>query len=226
MYREELTISIFANLASIPLFKDTLLKLLGQALTSVQPGVSTFQLAEVVLYLLYNLQSTIPGQLRDQVSEENPYCQLMQYLLKVDFISFNHRAVNLMYMEVLARYLPYFIKITGFTQQVFSLYFSDKGLRSQNSLMANKTSYLFVRTCERLVNSGLSAEERSVFPSAMKHILDILHQYYTGQPSKLSLNREDILNLYQALGHFMSSQNVEIEARKQVLIAVYDDLML
>ena len=69
MYREELTISIFANLASIPLFKDTLLKLLGQALTSVQPGVSTFQQAEVVLYLLYNLQSTIPGQLRDQVSE-------------------------------------------------------------------------------------------------------------------------------------------------------------
>ena len=28
-YREELAISIFANLASIPLFKDTLLKLLG-----------------------------------------------------------------------------------------------------------------------------------------------------------------------------------------------------
>jgi hypothetical protein len=54
-YREELAISIFSNLASIPLFKDTLLKLLGQALASVQPGVSTFQQAEVVLYLLYNL---------------------------------------------------------------------------------------------------------------------------------------------------------------------------
>ena len=116
MYREELAISIFSNLASIPLFKDTLLKLLGQALASVQQGASTFQQAEVVLYLLYNLQSTIPGQLRDQVSEENPYCHLMQYILKVNFLSFNHRAVNLMYMEVLARYLPYFIKIPGFTQ--------------------------------------------------------------------------------------------------------------
>lgn len=56
MYREELAIIIFANLASIPLFKDTLLKLLGQALATAQPGVSTFQQAEVVLYLLYNLQ--------------------------------------------------------------------------------------------------------------------------------------------------------------------------
>jgi hypothetical protein len=55
MYREELAIIIFANLASIPLFKDTLLKLLGQALATAQPGVSTFQQAEVVLYLLYNL---------------------------------------------------------------------------------------------------------------------------------------------------------------------------
>jgi hypothetical protein len=60
----------------------------------------------------------------------------MQYILKDEFLSFNHRAVNLMYMEVLARYLPYYIKIPGFAQKVFSLYFSDKGLRSQNSLMA------------------------------------------------------------------------------------------
>ena len=40
----------------------------------------------------------------------------MQYILKVDFISFNQRAVNLIYMEVLARYLPYFIKIPGIAQ--------------------------------------------------------------------------------------------------------------
>ena len=83
-----------------------------------------------------------------------------------------------------------------------------------------------MRTCERLVSSGLSAEERTIFPSAMKQILDILHSYYTGYPTKLALNREDILNLYQALGYFVSSQNVEVEARKQVLIAVYEDLML
>ena len=54
-YREELAINIFSNLASIPLFKDTIIKLLGQALTSIQPGKSSFQEAEVILYLLYNI---------------------------------------------------------------------------------------------------------------------------------------------------------------------------
>ena len=54
-YREELAMNIFANLAAIPLFKETILNLLGSALSSIKPGASTYQQAEVILYLLYNI---------------------------------------------------------------------------------------------------------------------------------------------------------------------------
>ena len=65
--------NIFSNIAYIPLFKDTALQMLSGALTSLVPGQTSINEAEVILYCLYNLQVTIPSNLREVVSNENPY---------------------------------------------------------------------------------------------------------------------------------------------------------
>lgn len=83
----------------------------------------------------------------------------MQALLTIDFLGFNHRAVNLMYLETIVRYLPYFLPIPGFILRISQVYLSDKALRSPNQLAASKSAYLFVRLCERIVNMGVKKEE-------------------------------------------------------------------
>ena len=62
--------------------------------------------------------------------------------------------------------------------------------------MASKSSYLFVRTCERLNSLGLTAEERGFFATGMKLIMELISQYYSGKPAKLALNSDDMLNMY------------------------------
>jgi hypothetical protein len=85
-----------------------------------------------------------------------------------------------MYLDTIVRYLPYFMDIPDFTIRICQIFFSDKGLRSNNHLAASKSAYLFVRLCERIVNMGLKKEERAGFPIVMNEIRNVIDQYYTG----------------------------------------------
>lgn len=76
-YREELVTNIFSNIANIPLFKNTVLQMLSEALLALKPGQNSPNEAEVILFCLYNLQVTIPANLRETISEQNLYSQLM-----------------------------------------------------------------------------------------------------------------------------------------------------
>ena len=64
------------------------------------------------------------------------YCELMQYILKVGFLTFNHKAVNLMFLENLVRYNAYFIRTPGFTQYVAMIFFSESALLSRDPELA------------------------------------------------------------------------------------------
>ena len=55
-YREELAVNIFANIASIKQFNQVVLQMIVELLQGINPASSTFQQAELVLYLIYNLQ--------------------------------------------------------------------------------------------------------------------------------------------------------------------------
>jgi hypothetical protein len=73
------------------------------------------------------------------------------YMLKnCDFLGFNHKAVNLMFLENIVRYLPYFINEEGFTNLISQIIFSDKCLLSQDKNLASKSSYLLLRICEKI----------------------------------------------------------------------------
>lgn len=43
----------------------------------------------------------------------------MQYILRIDFLAFNHKAVTLMFLEIIIRYNAYFINTTtGFAKKI------------------------------------------------------------------------------------------------------------
>lgn len=45
---------------------------------------------------------------------DNEYYQLMLYIIKVDFFSYDHKIVQLMLLENLVRYSTYFIQDANF----------------------------------------------------------------------------------------------------------------
>jgi hypothetical protein len=113
----------------------------------------SFHQAEVVLFLIYNLQQSIPGDLREKASDSNPYSQLIHFVFQIDFISsFNHPSVTLMYLELLVRYNTYLLPLPNFPEQVCTIIFSEKGLLSKDSKLAKRSSYIFLRLCERFVS--------------------------------------------------------------------------
>ena len=40
---------------------------------------------------------------------DNEFFQLMTFIIKVDFFSYDHKIVQLMFLEDIVRYAPYFI---------------------------------------------------------------------------------------------------------------------
>jgi len=71
-------------------------------------------------------------------------------LKNCDFLAFNHKTVNLMYLENLVRYSPYFISEPGFVTVVSQIIFSEKALLSPSFDLAQKSSVLLVRICEKI----------------------------------------------------------------------------
>jgi hypothetical protein len=67
-----------------------------------------------------------------------------------DFLGFNHKTVNLMYLENLERYSPYFINEQGFVAAVSQIIFSDKALLSPIYDLAQKSSILLRRICDKI----------------------------------------------------------------------------
>ena len=55
---------------------------------------------------------------------------MLHMLKNCDFLAFNHKTVNLMYLENLVRYSPYFINEEGFVSVVSQIIFSEKALLS------------------------------------------------------------------------------------------------
>jgi len=54
----------------------------------------------------------------------------MLYIIKIDFYSYNHKIVALMYLENLVRYQNYFIKDENFRNMIVSVFFSNKAILS------------------------------------------------------------------------------------------------
>ena len=81
------------------------------------------------LYLAYQLHQAIPAQLREQPNN-NVYAQLITYILKVPFIQYDHKIVNKMLLENLVRYSGYFIKEPTYLDDVPTIFFSQKGIYS------------------------------------------------------------------------------------------------
>lgn len=75
---------------------------------------------------------------------------MLHMLKNCDFLGFNHKAVNLMYLENIVRYSPYFINEQGFVGLVSQIIFSDKALLSPNQDLAQKSSILLLRICEKI----------------------------------------------------------------------------
>ena len=108
--------------------------------------------------MLYHLQSTIPSELRDKATD-NPYCELIQHITKVDFLGFKHKAVNLMYLEISVRYRSYLFKVPGFLQHVISVIFSESGIRSNDAELAQRSTYILLRLCEKFLLGFTKSEE-------------------------------------------------------------------
>jgi hypothetical protein len=75
---------------------------------------------------------------------------MLHMLKSCDFLSFNHKTVNLMYLENLVRYSPYFIHEQGFVAVVSQIIFSEKALLSPSYDLAQKSSILLIRICEKI----------------------------------------------------------------------------
>ena len=75
---------------------------------------------------------------------------MLHMLKNCDFLAFNHKTVNLMYLENLVRYSPYFISEPGFVTVVSQIIFSEKALLSPSFDLAQKSSVLLVRICEKI----------------------------------------------------------------------------
>ena len=75
---------------------------------------------------------------------------MLHMLKNCDFLAFNHKTVNLMYLENLVRYSPYFISEPGFVTVVSQIIFSEKALMSPSFDLAQKSSVLLVRICEKI----------------------------------------------------------------------------
>ena len=75
---------------------------------------------------------------------------MLHMLKNCDFLAFNHKTVNLMYLENLVRYSPYFILEPGFVTVVSQIIFSEKALLSPIFDLAQKSSVLLVRICEKI----------------------------------------------------------------------------
>lgn len=80
---------------------------------------------------------------------DNVYFNLMQYLVRIDFSAYEHKIVAVMLLENLVRYLPYFIKDQGFISSVCSIFFSKKGILSNEPQLASRSCYLLLRIVER-----------------------------------------------------------------------------
>lgn len=75
-YREELGVNIFSNICHISQFSQTLLQALAQLLSQLDPANKRYQDAEVVLMLIFQMQQSIPGNLREKI-EGNVYAELI-----------------------------------------------------------------------------------------------------------------------------------------------------
>ena len=222
-YRDELVINIFGNMALIKAYVPTLLQALAELLQRIAPGTTTAAQAEVILYLLYHLQSSIPSELREKATGDNPYCQLIQYLLKLDFLQFRHKAVNLQYLEVSVRYSGYLLKTEGFFHHIIGMLFSDHGLRSSDSNLASRSCYLLLRLCERFHSAlGPESPELSLIDPIVANTVAVIRDF--DQRKLGTLREEDINNLYNVLGLFVSSKNLGQQQKTQYLKEVYSQL--
>lgn len=219
-YREELVVNIFGNMATINAYVPTLLQALAELLQSIAPGTTSPAQAEVVLYLLYHLQSSIPGELREKATPDNPYCQLVQYLLKLDFMQFRHKAVNLQYLELSVRYSGYLLKTEGFFQHIIGALFSDHGLRSSDSDLASRSCYLLLRLCERFhLTLNPQSPELTLVTPIVTNAVAVIHDF--DQRRLSTLKEGDINNLYNVLGLFVSSKNLDSATKTAYLKEVY-----
>jgi len=80
---------------------------MAELFQSVVPGQTPPNQAEVPLFLAYHLHQAIPGVMRERT--DNEFFQLMTFIIKVDFFSYDHKIVQLMFLEDIVRYAPYFI---------------------------------------------------------------------------------------------------------------------
>lgn len=111
----------------------------------------------------------------------NLYSQLFLHMLKsCDFLSFNHKTVNLMYLENLVRYSPYFLTEPGFVTLLSQILFSEKSLLSPTYDLAQKSSILLIRICERIAPQQMAADTQAV-QQMVENILQVIIMVEGGQ---------------------------------------------
>lgn len=77
------------------------------------------------------------------------YCELIQYMLQVDFMSFNHKAVTMIFLDNAIRFSAFLSKTPSFHVNITRIFFSQKAILSNDKELASKSVSLFLRMVER-----------------------------------------------------------------------------
>ena len=104
---------------------------------------------------------------------------MLKMLKNCDFLGFNHKAVNLMYLENIVRYSPYYINVEGFVSVISQIIFSDKALLSASQDLAQKSSILLVRVCEKIAPQQM--QDAEAIQQIVENILKVIDMIESGQ---------------------------------------------
>ena len=79
---------------------------------------------------------------------------------------------------------------------------------NKNFETAQRSSYILLRLCEKMLNYLHLAEVKENLPKILEGTSTVINLIFTN-PKALKLGYEECLNLYNILGIFVSSNNVD-----------------
>ncbi|CDW81505.1 exportin-t [Stylonychia lemnae] len=207
-YREEIS-TVFMNLAQVKQFHQLFIQGLAQLFESIVPGKTAFNHAEVPLFLAFHLHQAIPANQKE--SADNEYYQLMQYIIRIDFYSYSHKIVSLMFLENLVRYQAYFIKDPNFRNMIVTIFFSNKAIMSNEPQLSSRSCYLLLRLVERAQNEIITQAAQII-----EQTVFVINKVESGQHLDHLITYDDLLFLYNIIGIFASNKKIDYEYRRQI----------
>lgn len=70
-------------------------------------------------------------------------------IVNINFLAYDNKIVILMVLENIIRYSPYFINSPVSKEKYLEIFFSNKVIQSNEPQVASRSTYLFLRFCER-----------------------------------------------------------------------------